>query len=86
MTHEYMMKTDTILTTDRYKLVRHIYDTIIFSRLGQKFEFQNNVWNTNFLQECLLGMLKEKTVLYVTHQVEFLPAADLILVIRKVFF
>lgn len=27
-----------------------------------------------------MGILKEKTVLYVTHQVEFLPAADLILV------
>lgn len=29
-----------------------------------------------------MGMLKEKTVLYVTHQVEFLPAADLILVCK----
>lgn len=27
-----------------------------------------------------MGILKEKTTLYVTHQVEFLPAADLILV------
>lgn len=27
-----------------------------------------------------MGILKDKTVLYVTHQVEFLPAADLILV------
>ena len=27
-----------------------------------------------------MGALKEKTVVYVTHQVEFLPAADLILV------
>lgn len=33
-----------------------------------------------FLQECLLGLLGSKTVIYVTHQVEFLPAADLILV------
>ena len=31
-------------------------------------------------QECLLGLLSSKTVVYVTHQVEFLPAADLILV------
>lgn len=31
-------------------------------------------------QECLLGLLSSKTVIYVTHQVEFLPAADLILV------
>lgn len=27
-----------------------------------------------------MGILKDKTILYVTHQVEFLPAADLILV------
>lgn len=27
-----------------------------------------------------MGILKDKTLLYVTHQVEFLPAADLILV------
>ncbi|KAK2650917.1 hypothetical protein Ddye_018406 [Dipteronia dyeriana] len=33
--------------------------------------------------ECLMGMLKEKTVLYVTHQVEFLPVADLILVMQN---
>lgn len=32
-------------------------------------------------QDCLMGILKEKTIIYVTHQVEFLPAADLILVI-----
>lgn len=30
-----------------------------------------------------MGILKDKTILYVTHQVEFLPAADLILVCRK---
>ncbi|GAU36305.1 hypothetical protein TSUD_353490 [Trifolium subterraneum] len=30
--------------------------------------------------ECLMGILKEKTILFVTHQVEFLPAADLILI------
>ena len=27
-----------------------------------------------------MGILKDKTILYVTHQVEFLPAADIILV------
>jgi hypothetical protein len=27
----------------------------------------------------MLGLLSSKTVIYVTHQVEFLPAADLIL-------
>ncbi|KAM3744028.1 hypothetical protein ACB098_06G020800 [Castanea mollissima] len=32
--------------------------------------------------EYLLGLLDSKTVVYVTHQVEFLPAADLILVMK----
>nr|GEY07248.1 ABC transporter C family member 3-like [Tanacetum cinerariifolium] len=32
--------------------------------------------------ECMLRFLDSKTVIYITHQVEFLPAADLILVLR----
>ncbi|KAL5975296.1 Canalicular multispecific organic anion transporter 2 [Asimina triloba] len=35
-----------------------------------------------FSAECLLRMLGSKTVIYVTHQVEFLPSADLILVMK----
>ncbi|URE02464.1 ABC transporter transmembrane region [Musa troglodytarum] len=31
-------------------------------------------------KDCLMGALRDKTILYVTHQVEFLPIADLILV------
>lgn len=31
-------------------------------------------------QECIMGALQLKTVVYVTHQMEFLPSADLILV------
>lgn len=52
-----------------------------------KFDLVNSVFLV-FLelfcgtQDCLMGILKEKTILYVTHQVEFLPAADLILVNR----
>lgn len=33
------------------------------------------------LQEYILTALASKTVIFVTHQVEFLPAADLILVL-----
>ena len=35
------------------------------------------------MQECVLGALGGKTVVLVTHQVEFLPAVDLILVMRE---
>ena len=37
---------------------------------------------TNFFKEYLLCLLGSKAVIYVTHQVEFLPVADLILVIK----
>lgn len=32
------------------------------------------------VQECLMRLLSSKTVIYVTHQLEFIDAADLILV------
>ncbi|KAL4618710.1 hypothetical protein ACB092_06G030600 [Castanea dentata] len=38
---------------------------------------------SHLFKECLLGLLSSKTVVYVTHQVEFLPAADLILVMKE---
>ncbi|RZC19731.1 ABC transporter C family member 3 [Glycine soja] len=38
---------------------------------------------SHLFKECLLGLLKSKTVNYITHQVEFLSDADLILVMRE---
>lgn len=38
------------------------------------------------LQEYILTALATKTVVFVTHQVEFLPAADLILVLSTNYF
>ncbi|GLT83648.1 hypothetical protein SLE2022_019250 [Rubroshorea leprosula] len=37
---------------------------------------------SHLFKEVLLSMLSSKTVIFVTHQVEFLPAADLILVMK----
>ncbi|KAM0824195.1 hypothetical protein ACQ4PT_070390 [Festuca glaucescens] len=34
------------------------------------------------IEECLLGFLASKTVVYVTHHVEFLPSADVIMVLK----
>lgn len=45
--------------------------------------FETLIFFRDNAQECLLGILWQKTVLYVTHQVEFLPAADIILVNYK---
>ncbi|CAA0839063.1 ABC transporter C family member 3 [Striga hermonthica] len=33
-------------------------------------------------KECIMGLLNSKTVVYVTHQMDFLPSADLILVMK----
>ena len=57
-------------TSSRYNIISFVH-----------FEFRDNI-TEGFchLQECLLGALGSKTVVYVTHQIEFLPAADLILV------
>ena len=41
---------------------------------------------TNFFKEYLLCLLGSKAVIYVTHQVEFLPVADFMLVIKDVIF
>ncbi|CAL5032421.1 unnamed protein product [Urochloa decumbens] len=48
---------------------------------GQSRAYPNEIKNS-ILKDCVMGILEDKTVLYVTHQVEFLPAADLILVMR----
>ncbi|KAI3950613.1 hypothetical protein MKW92_000230 [Papaver armeniacum] len=34
-------------------------------------------------EECLMGILKKKTIIYVTNQIEFLPAADLTLMMQE---
>ncbi|KAK1363254.1 hypothetical protein POM88_038815 [Heracleum sosnowskyi] len=40
------------------------------------------VVGSRLFRECLLGLLESKTVIYVTHQVDFLPAAGLIMVMK----
>ncbi|CAA6673812.1 unnamed protein product [Spirodela intermedia] len=46
---------------------------------SQLFKATLLLWNAGLFD----GILKDKTILYVTHQVEFLPAADLILVMKN---
>ncbi|KAF8410845.1 hypothetical protein HHK36_003382 [Tetracentron sinense] len=49
---------------------------------GTKAYVAQSPWIQSGFEECLLGLLGSKTVIYVTHQVEFLPSADLILVMK----
>ncbi|KAM7471981.1 hypothetical protein LguiA_010164 [Lonicera macranthoides] len=45
--------------------------------------FEVEIYSLAVFKDCLMGILKGKTIVYVTHQVEFLPAADLILVMQN---
>ncbi|KAI8552989.1 hypothetical protein RHMOL_Rhmol06G0310300 [Rhododendron molle] len=51
-------------------------------KIEENILFGEEMDRERYDQECLLGLLDSKTVIYVTHQVEFLPAADLILVMK----
>ncbi|KAM7277127.1 hypothetical protein ACFE04_018993 [Oxalis oulophora] len=67
----------------RIQIARAIYQDADIYLLDDPFSAVDAHTGTQLFQDCLMGMLQEKTVLYVTHQVEFLPAADLILVMQN---
>ncbi|KAM7275095.1 hypothetical protein ACFE04_016961 [Oxalis oulophora] len=67
----------------RIQIARAVYQDADIYLLDDPFSAVDAHTGTQLFQDCLMGMLKEKTVLYVTHQVEFLPAADLILVMQN---
>ncbi|KAD5960457.1 hypothetical protein R6Q59_013564 [Mikania micrantha] len=66
----------------RIQIARAVYDDADIYLLDDPFSAVDAHTGTELFKKCLFGMLKEKTVLYVTHQVEFLSAADLILVMQ----
>ncbi|KAL6008314.1 ATP-binding cassette sub- C member 9 [Asimina triloba] len=63
----------------RIQIARAVYQDADIYLLDDPFSAVDAHTGRQLFEECLLGLLKDKTVLYVTHQVEFLPAADLIL-------
>ncbi|KAJ4825851.1 ATP-binding cassette, sub-C (CFTR MRP), member 9 [Turnera subulata] len=67
----------------RIQIARAVYQDADIYLLDDPFSAVDAHTGTQLFQECLMGILKEKTILYVTHQVEFLPAADLILVMEN---
>ncbi|KAF1002288.1 putative ABC transporter C family member 15 [Apium graveolens] len=66
----------------RIQIARAVYDDADIYLLDDPFSAVDAHTGRQLFEECLMGILKEKTILYVTHQVEFLPAADLILVMQ----
>ncbi|KAJ8643116.1 hypothetical protein MRB53_004864 [Persea americana] len=66
----------------RIQIARALYQDADIYLFDDPFSAVDAHTGTHLFKECLLGLLGSKTVIYVTHQVEFLPAADLILVMR----
>ncbi|XP_057980497.1 ABC transporter C family member 3-like [Malania oleifera] len=66
----------------RVQIARALYQDADIYLFDDPFSAVDAHTGSHLFKECLLGLLSSKTVIYVTHQVEFLPAADLILFMK----
>ncbi|XP_027165594.1 ABC transporter C family member 4-like [Coffea eugenioides] len=66
----------------RIQLARAVYQDCDIYLLDDVFSAVDAHTGTEIFKECVRGALKHKTILLVTHQVDFLHNADLILVMR----
>ncbi|KAI8023221.1 ABC transporter C family member 9 [Camellia lanceoleosa] len=67
----------------RIQIARAVYQDADIYLLDDPFSALDAHTGTQLFEDCMSRILKDKTILYVTHQVEFLPAADLILVMQN---
>ncbi|KAG8390054.1 hypothetical protein BUALT_Bualt01G0043500 [Buddleja alternifolia] len=66
----------------RIQIARALYQDADVYLFDDPFSAVDAHTGTHLFNKCILGLLGSKTVIYVTHQVEFLPAADMILVMK----
>ncbi|KAI9102331.1 hypothetical protein K1719_023533 [Acacia pycnantha] len=66
----------------RIQIARALYQDADIYLFDDPFSAVDVHTGSHLFKECLLGCLSSKTVVYITHQVEFLPAANLILVMK----
>ncbi|TKV99241.2 hypothetical protein SEVIR_8G030300v4 [Setaria viridis] len=66
----------------RIQIARALYQDADIFLFDDPFSAVDARTGLHLFKECLLGFLASKTVVYVTHHVEFLPSADVILVLR----
>ncbi|MCO5560463.1 hypothetical protein L7F22_014078 [Adiantum nelumboides] len=64
----------------RFQLARAVYQDADIYLLDDPFSAVDAHTGQHLYKECILGVLADKTFIYVTHQVEFLPAAVVVLV------
>ncbi|KAI3449833.1 hypothetical protein Pfo_006498 [Paulownia fortunei] len=67
----------------RLQLARALYQDADIYLLDDPFSAVDAYTGSELFKEYILTALASKTVVFVTHQVEFLPAADLILVLKE---
>ncbi|XP_011024496.1 PREDICTED: ABC transporter C family member 5 [Populus euphratica] len=67
----------------RVQLARALYQDADIYLLDDPFSAVDAHTGSELFKEYILTALASKTVVFVTHQVEFLPAADLILVLKE---
>lgn len=66
----------------RIQLARAIYSESDVYFLDDPFSAVDAHTGAHLFQKCLMQILSQKTVIYVTHQLEFLDASDLVLVMK----
>ncbi|CAJ2668412.1 unnamed protein product [Trifolium pratense] len=66
----------------RIQLARAVYNDSDIYFLDDPFSAVDAHTGSHLFKECLLKLLSDKTVVYATHQMEFLEAADVILVMK----
>ncbi|XP_020228752.1 ABC transporter C family member 5 isoform X1 [Cajanus cajan] len=67
----------------RIQLARALYQGTDIYLLDDPFSAVDAHTGSELFREYVLTALADKTVIFVTHQVEFLPAADMILVLKE---
>ncbi|PSR89727.1 ABC transporter C family member 5 like [Actinidia chinensis var. chinensis] len=67
----------------RVQLARALYQDADIYLLDDPFSAVDAHTGSELFKEYILTALATKTVIFVTHQIEFLPAADLILVLKE---
>ncbi|CAM0145157.1 unnamed protein product [Urochloa decumbens] len=66
----------------RIQIARALYQDADIYLFDDPFSAVDTHTGSHIFKECLLEDLASKTVVYITHQIEFLPSADLILVMK----
>ncbi|CAK7332377.1 unnamed protein product [Dovyalis caffra] len=66
----------------RLQLARAVYSNSDVYILDDPFSAVDAHTGTHLFKKCLMQLLSQKTVIYATHQLEFLDAADLVLVMK----